>query len=81
MWKMTETSHKLVGERVKVLSYGGATEANHYIGLEGLVLSSRGTSRGEVFIVLLDKDPNPQMEAWLGGLPCYENELEVLPHA
>lgn len=65
------------GDRVKVTSYGGSTD-ELYVGLEGVVSFSVERRRGQVYIVLLDKDPSPAMQAMLGGLPCYAHELEVI---
>lgn len=72
------TTTKLVGQRVKVTSYGGCTNDDLYVGREGLVTFSVTRNGREVYLVLLDEDPSPSLKALLGGLPCYDNELEVI---
>jgi hypothetical protein len=68
---------ELVGQRVKVLSYGGRTD-DRYVGLTGLVSFSVTRRSGEIYMVLLDEDPSPAMGELFGGLPCYDYELEVI---
>jgi hypothetical protein len=70
----------LVGQRVKVLNYGGSDDGL-YTGREGLVSFSVTRGTREVYMVLLDEDPSPKLAEWLGGLPCYDYELEVINHA
>lgn len=72
-----KTTTDLVGKRVKVTQYGGST-TDRYVGLTGLVTFSVTRRSGEIYMVLLDKDPSPAMAEVFGGLPCYDYELEVL---
>lgn len=73
------TTTELVGQRVKVIRYAESSSFNdRYVGLTGLVVSSRRVRDKEVYLVLLDNDPDKAMEAMLGGLPCYDWELEVI---
>jgi len=74
---MQKTNNITVGQRVKVTSYGGSSD-DLYTGLEGLVTFSVERRGSTVFLVLLDEDPSPVMQAMLGGLPCYAHELEVI---
>lgn len=73
---MTTTS-SLVGERVRVKSYNN-DHTTKYQALEGLVVDSKEVRGRNVYLVLLDKDPTPHLQAMLGGLPCYDFELQVL---
>jgi len=66
-----------VGDRVKVKEYPGDND-NYYVGLEGLVVNIDQRGGRWVVLVLLDNDPSPRMQMFLGGLPCYEHELEKL---
>lgn len=66
-----------VGDRVRVKEYGGSQD-QLYVGLEGLITSIDNRSGRWVIIVLLDNDPSPYLQSILGGLPCYEYELERL---
>lgn len=74
---MTTKTEVKAGDRVKVVSYGKSKD-ELYIGLEGVVSFTRRVRDNEVYLVLLDDDPSPTMQAMLGGLPCYAWELEVL---
>lgn len=67
-----------VGDRVRVKEYAGNQKDDWYVGLEGLITAIDQRANRWVIIVLLDNDPSPRMQAFLGGLPCYEYELERL---
>lgn len=67
-----------VGDRVRVKEYAGHQKDDWYVGLEGLITGIDKRQDRWVIIVLLDNDPSPKLEMMLGGLPCYEYELEKL---
>jgi hypothetical protein len=75
--QQTKPTTVQVGDRVRVKEYAGSSDPL-YIGLEGLITGIDQRKDRWVIIVLLDNDPNPVMQMMLGGLPCYEYELEKL---
>jgi hypothetical protein len=62
---------------VRVISYNNS-HITKYQNLEGLIVDSKLVRNRPVFLVLLDTDPTPHLQAMLGGLPCYDFELEVI---
>lgn len=74
---MTTTTKVLTGDRVKVTQYEGKTDSK-YANLDGLIVAVKQVRNIPVYLVLLDDDPSPRLASMLGGLPCYDYELEKL---
>jgi hypothetical protein len=76
--QQTKPTTVQIGDRVRVKEYAGDSRPGGYVGLEGLITGMDQRHNLWVIIVLLDNDPSPFMQDLLGGLPCFEYELEKL---